>query len=388
MLPRATPSPAVILAAPKPRPLRRFPPGQNQPQKFLGSLLSPAFFNKPARRAGTVLPARLLRSDSHNTLPERVGRHEPPRLCTAPKHLHPQVLHLLYPTIKSSLGAPRRIPEAQKRQRGAKSCWGLLSEGGTVQSPPARVLPALQPGHLHPETCLLPLAPPPLPGGFQLGQGCCQLGRGLRTPKDAAGLPGAPRALRHARVLHAHPPTPPPPPPAPHPSRSPPRRSHRCRGRGERGGRSRGLAAAAGFVSGASPHSKRGRTSRKLHHGGPASPRPARRHRGGAGTGHRAAAGRGEAVPGWGGGGQRCPHRTGRTVPASHPGPVPPRPAHRIPGRVSSPHPSRSCPPPPPPQPPSAEGMLPGPPAAAHPRGESGLSRTQPPSSAGTGSRE
>lgn len=241
--------------------------------------------------------------------------------------------------------------------------------GIVLQKPALHTLTAQGsvPQNLHPDR-----ASPRSRRGSQHGQGCCEWGQGL-SGMSILHCPAAPRALQHPKALGGdtgstrylqHPkalcgdtgstplPAAPrstrslrsPPVPVPTPPLSPlllplllplpP------------GGGTRGLATATGFVSGASPHLNRGRTSRKLHHGGPAPP---------AGTGgsphrHRAA-----ALPAPNG---RCSHPGGPRFPPPgypFPTPVPFPPAHH-----GAEFPPRSCPTP-------GGGTLPGPPAAAHP---------------------
>lgn len=204
------------------------------------------------------------------------------------------------------------------------------------------------PQNLHPDR-----ASPRSRRGSQHGQGCCEWGQGL-SGMSILHCPAAPRALQHPKALGGdtgstrylqhpkalcgdtgstpHPAAPrrtpslcSPPVPVPTPPLSPPLLLPLPPP--PPGGGTRGLATATGFVSGASPHSNRGRTSRKLHHGGPAPP---------AGTGgsphrHRAAAlpaPNGRVLPPRG-----SPFPT-PGVPVSYPGPVSPRTSG---GRVSPP---------------------------------------------------
>lgn len=237
-----------------------------------------------------------------------------------------------------------------------------------------------QPRALHPKTCTLTVLPP-LPKGLPAQAGMLRVGTGAErdehpAPPCSTPSPAAPHSALRGHREHPAPcstpehPVPAAPQGAPQPPGpgAPPRRSHRCCCR-RRGG-TRGPATASGLVSGASPHSNRGRTSRKLHHGGPAPP---------AGTG--GSPHRGEPAPALGGSASRT-ERTGAPipgipvshsrgtrfpvpgVPVCYPGPVLPRTSR---GRVFPP-------------------VLPVPPAEGPSRGHrplltrrrSGLSRTPP----------
>lgn len=201
MLASATPSPAVLLL-PVPKP---HPSGISlQCKNSLRSSWHPPFpaFSKQTAhstshpRAGTTSLAAA--ATAATPLPEHVCRHGLSSLCRAPKHVDPQMLHLLLSNCKKFTGSSRiPSPEFRGGSRVRISLSGIPHRRQHC-APPEFSPPSKQsfaPQNLHPGY------DPPFPNTSQPGQGRCEPGRGLsgmRTP-HALQNPARP-AARHGSL--------------------------------------------------------------------------------------------------------------------------------------------------------------------------------------------
>lgn len=169
--------------------------------KVLGTPPFPAFSKQTAHstshpRAGTTSLAAA--ATAATPLPEHVCRHGLSNLCRAPKHVDPQMLHLLLSNCKKFTGSSRiPSPEFRGGSRVRISLSGIPHRRQHC-APPGFSPPSKQgfaPQNLHPGY------DPPFPNTSQPGQGRCEPGRGLsgmRTP-HALQNPARP-AARHGSL--------------------------------------------------------------------------------------------------------------------------------------------------------------------------------------------
>lgn len=201
MLASATPSPAVLLLpVPKPHPSGISLQCKNSLQSSWHPPF-PAFSKQTAHstshpRAGTTSLAAA--ATAATPLPEHVCRHGLSNLCRAPKHVDPQMLHLLLSNCKKFTGSSRiPSPEFRGGSRVRISLSGIPHRRQYC-APPGFSPPSKQgfaPQNLHPGY------DPPFPNTSQPGQGRCEPGRGLsgmRTP-HALQNPARP-AARHGSL--------------------------------------------------------------------------------------------------------------------------------------------------------------------------------------------
>ena len=140
MLPRATPPPAVILlAAPTPQPLWYFPPGQNQPQKFLGPPSFPQPFSTrqftphPTQRAGT---AWLLQRDSRDTAARIGGQARTPRFAHSPQAPAPPATAFALSNYQKFPGSSRTAsPKLKSGSREGRAAGDCLPEAAPRTGP-------------------------------------------------------------------------------------------------------------------------------------------------------------------------------------------------------------------------------------------------------------
>lgn len=341
--------------------------GPSSPQPFSTGRFTP---HPPGELAQSCQPG-CRQATAATPRPKLVGRHEPPGLGTAPpvwaeppRHLHPRFASSTH----------RKFPGSS--QITPRSSAGRAELLGVARWRPHRAPPANRGAPCPPAGGFAPHDPHSAPEGAPARAGMLRAAAG--APRTAPQHPTPRSTPQLAAGYQEHPepcstPSPAAPQGAPQSSPPPNTTAPRAALTAAAPAGTRTLAAAAGFVSGASPHSNRGRTSRKLHHRSPAPPRPARRHRGEPVPSTGAGRGGLEPVPEPALAASRSEQERD-LPPRGYQLPLRPRPEALPASPAPSPLPGPAPHPPPPPPPPGAEGML-RPPLT---RAGSGLSRAQP----------